>query len=273
MEKPLDKTTACLQAAWTYFKSHNPQLSLRATAKRLDLSPSYLSKILRGEKRLPEHLVSSLGQALQMDDAGIQKLQRAVLEDFETSKLVPQTGVSALNQTITDLDLETYHALGKSDFWLLDEWYNLPLLNLITTDDFVSDPAWIARRLGISELHVRQAIENFTRAGYLEVSEGRLQRTQTKLRFPTNKTHRAIRDHHRAMLTKASQKLSVEISEDEFSERLITGVSFAGSLRAIKEAQTILNQAMYKVAEIMSEEPCDEVFQVSVQLFKISQRD
>jgi hypothetical protein len=52
---------------------------------------------------------------------------------------------------------------------------------------------------------------------------------------------------------------------------LISSVCFAGSTEKLKEARLILEEAMYKAANLMADEPvCDEVYQLNVQIFPLT---
>ncbi|RYZ80924.1 MAG: DUF4423 domain-containing protein, partial [Proteobacteria bacterium] len=90
-------------------------------------------------------------------------------------------------------------------------------------------------------------------------------------RFPTDKSHAQIREYHRKMIKKATEVLSTKLQPEDFQNRLINCVSFAGSAEKIEEAKVILNHALYQVAELLSKGPADEVFQINLQFFKLTE--
>jgi uncharacterized protein (TIGR02147 family) len=260
-----NKVTAILNAAYLRLKKEKNSVSLRSLALRMGLTGSYLSKLMRGEKNLPLHLINELKNVLHLDAVEVSELQGAVLEQIAKNSSIPMSdSISA------SVDLQKYENLTKQDFFLLERWYYLPLLNLVTIVDFKNDLAWISGRLGISEASVDSALKALIKHGYLK-KEGRyLSRTAQKMRFPTDKSHQKIREYHQKAIEKASEVLERNTSHEDFDERLITGISFAGSSSKLKEAQVILTKAIYQVAELMSQEAPDEVFQLNLQLFKMT---
>jgi hypothetical protein len=74
------------------------------------------------------------------------------------------------------------------------------------------------------------------------------------------------------MIQKASLLMQLTPSEQDFSERLISGVAFAGNPSKLPEAKVIIEEAMYKAAELLASGNCTEIFQLNLQLFKLSKQ-
>ena len=49
-------------------------------------------------------------------------------------------------------------SFGRDDFWILEEWYYIPLLNLFTVSGFEPSLTTIARRLGLNIAQVADAL-------------------------------------------------------------------------------------------------------------------
>lgn len=258
-----------LTRALLRLKRDNPQTSLRSLALRMDVSPSYLSKVMRGLKPVSPALIPKLQKAFHLDLIETKSLQRLTLENIEEKSVTPSTGLKSL-EVKSASGPETYRGLTKKDFLLLEKWYYIPLLNLITVKGFKSSPAWVAQKLGISSSEADQALRNLIRTGYILNADGMLSLTSLKARFPTDKSHDSIRKYHQAMMKKASAELNDKTDEEAFANRLINSISFAGDIKKMKQAQEILNQALYEVAELMANESPDNVFQINLQFFKIT---
>lgn len=262
-----------LLAAAEAFKKQWPGMSLRAVAAKLEISPSYWSKILRGKKPLPQHLIEKVVRVLGMDAQATGQLQRAILYSIEADVLAPATGIT----TSRELDrspVESYKTLGREDFWLLDEWYYIPIFNLFTITGFDGTPETMAIRLGLRASQVEEAIRRFINYGFLQKKEdGHLERTELQLRFPTDRSFTHVRKYHQATLTKAREELAREGAPETFEKRLISAVCFAGSSEKIKEARLILEEAMYRVANLMADEDVrDDVYQLNLQLYPLSKK-
>ncbi|MGZ3713724.1 MAG: DUF4423 domain-containing protein, partial [Bdellovibrionota bacterium] len=133
----------------------------------------------------------------------------------------------------------------------------------------------IADRLGISPAQAEQAVLRLQESGFLRKGEGdRLERTDQKIRFPTDRSFREVRDYQLAMLSKAQEELRTHMGEKHFQQRLISSVCLAGSTKKLNEARLILEEAMYRAANLMADEPmADEVYQINFQLFPLTRSD
>ena len=260
---------ALLTGALLRLKKDNSLTSLRSLAQRMNVSPSYLSKIMRGLKPVSPALIPKLQKAFHLDLIETKALQRLTLENIEEKSLTPTTGLTSLESKASS-SLEQYNGLTKKDFLLLEKWFYIPLLNLITVKGFKNSPTWIAQKLGISSSDAELALKTLIRTGYILNTDGALSLTSLKARFPTDKSHDSIRKYHQAMMKKASAELSEKTSEEAFANRLINSISFAGDTKKMKQAQAILNQALYEVAELMANENPDNVFQINLQFFKVT---
>jgi uncharacterized protein (TIGR02147 family) len=270
VEIPNERLTGLLNGALARLKKQNPLVSLRSVAGRVEVSPSYLSKIMRGERELPNKLISPLAKALQLDHHEISELQRLILKNFESSELSGKTGIRTLEKS-SEFALTDYQDLGKTEFWMLEEWYHLPLLNLITTEGFNPSPEWMAGRLGITPVKAQQSLGRMIKEGYVGLAaDGSVTRTRLKVRFPTARSHAAIREFHQNMIRKADKILAQPATDKEFAERLISGVTFAGDPAQIPAAKLIMEEAMYRAAEVLAGGNCTEVFQLNLQMFKLT---
>lgn len=257
-----------LTKAFERQKKQNNLLSLRAKASQMDLSPSYLSKILRGQKNVPLRLVPILEKGLHLDIAEVNDLQALILQQLEDEKATSKTGVASSRANA--VSFHEYKDLTRYDFYLLEKWYHIPLLNLITLESFKEEPEWISARLGVSSDDIQKSLKELLRQGYLKRTAGRLEVSDHKARFPTDKSHETIRSHHKNMIKKAADVLDKETSLEDFENRLINGISFAGNSEKIKDAKVILNRALFEVAELLAQDSPNEVFQINLQFFKVT---
>ena len=257
-----------LIGALTRLRTKDRHVSQRSLAVQIEISHSYLSKIFRGERVVPLKLLPKLTKHLQLDHHETLEIQRQVL-------ILQNFSEKDLSETHTENRLvSNYQALGKVDLWLLQEWYHIPLLNLVTVDDFVDSAKWMAKRLGISIKQVNESIKRSEKYGYLQKNQSDvLERSELNLRIPTQRSHSQIRDFHADMIQKAHSEIKKIPNEKEFSKRLISGVSFAGDPSKVRDAKIILEQAAAKAAELMTGGQCTEVFQLNLQLFSVTPTD
>lgn len=258
-----------LRNAFNRLKLENRRVSLRSVAKRVGISSSYLSKLMTGQKSIPLKLVSTLSIGVHLDTMETECLQMKILEELESNKATNLTGLKVIHKN--SLKLEEYINYTKQDNILLEKWYYIPLLNLTTLKGFRTDIGWISKRLNLKRDEVVNAIKLLVDQGYLLYNDDQLIVNSKKARFQTTKSTFQIRQYHQIMMKKAISELDKKTSQSDFDNRLINSISFAGNSNKIKQAQLILNQALYEVAELMASSEPDHVFQINLQFFKTTE--
>lgn len=237
-------------------------MSLRAVARKLEVSPSYWSKVLRGEKPLTKNLFPKAVKTL-----GLDSQQVAVLQQMMLREIAPAKGIEI---PIEHAPSEAYVSLGESDFWLLEKWFYIPVLNSFTLSTSHKSSV-IAKRLGLPLTEVESTIELLRLRGFLHKQNGEWVRSERLARFPTQKSHASVRRYHQQMAQKAREELGRAGAEEGFSSRHISSICFAGSPEKIAEARQILEDALYRATNLMANDPRpSEIFQLNVQLFPLT---
>jgi transcriptional regulator with XRE-family HTH domain len=114
--EPTLQGSAILLAALQRLKASNARTSIRSLAQRTGITPSYLSKILRGLKPISTSLLLPLSQSFSLDPIESRQLQEAILRNIENTNLSPKTGVRILHEDSPD-PVSQYKTLSKSDFF------------------------------------------------------------------------------------------------------------------------------------------------------------
>lgn len=259
-----------LQESAALLKSQSAGMSLRAVAKRLGLSAGYWSKVLKGTKPLPLSLFPAVVKTLGLDVHAQAQLQRSLLSSIEADHLTSATGLRTENSR-PESPLVDFRNFGGEDLWLLEEWYYLPILNLFAVEGFAKTPEELKKRMGITAAQASRALHRMQESGLVRECAGAWERTETAARFPTSKSLAVVRKFHHEMLGKAREELSRPESPEVFAGRLISGISFSGSSEKVKEASLIIEEALYRAANLMADAPkADKVYQLNVQLFPIT---
>jgi uncharacterized protein (TIGR02147 family) len=254
--------------------SRNASFSLRAFARDLGVSHTYLSLVLNGKKSLSLKKVIQFSQLLQLDEreaslfmkAGTREARGRAAQKARTSSLRP--GKQARKQIEEE---EKYFEFEVDRFRLLCDWYHVPILELTYTKDFQSDPIWIARRLSISPEQARNAIDRLKRLGLLEECGGKLSKTQAKLSIAPKGFEKAVRDYHQQMLTKASEILESGDPED-FEARDITASCMAIDPAKLPEARKKIDAFRRSMLRYLANGESSEVYHLNVQLFPVTGR-
>lgn len=133
--------------------TRNPQYSLRAFAKYLQIEPATLSQLLRGTRKTTPASIRKLGMRLGLDEASIGSwISRETARVEDSSRL----------QRLEELTRETSAVVS--------EWHHYAILELTRLQDFVPDVRWISRVLGVSQDQVAVALQRLLRLGLLEMT-------------------------------------------------------------------------------------------------------
>jgi uncharacterized protein (TIGR02147 family) len=268
LDQPIDdKIKKILETAMQRQLGGQAGLSVRALAKHLEVSSSYLSKIFLGKRKMSAKIFERMIAVLRLDHHEVQTLQKLVVKRFE-EKISAATGVESVANENSASVVENFATLGRPDFWLLEKWYYLPILNLVTLSRFTVSAEAISERLPISPAVAKRALDELIEGGYLKINEEKLlERSAMKFRFPTDRSNASVRLYHQAMIEKSLAQLD---RPSDFESRAISGITLAGNPAKVAQAKLLIEEALYRAAELLTEGEATEVFQINLQLFKLS---
>lgn len=133
----------------------NPRYSLRAFAKTLELEPSRLSKMLRGERPIRGEVIEKLGLRLGLP-----------LKDIRGYQGLPTTTpVSEAAPATTP----AFRQLPFDAFEVIEDSRHDLLLELMKLKGFKTDLKWLSKKLGSPLPETRAIVERLERMGLLEV--------------------------------------------------------------------------------------------------------
>lgn len=227
----------------------NPAYSLRSFAKSLDLSPSFLSKILNGKRRITDEIFKKVSTHLNLEPEQMNSFKNFV------------------GATKGELD---FHGLQLEYFKLISDWFHYAILELTHVQDFKNDAEWIGARLGITANQAKGAIERLIHLELLEEINGQLRvtsggNTTTKNEF----TALAFKKMQDELLSKARQSLWNE----DISQRDHTSICMAIHTEDIPEVKKRLTQVRRDLCEYL-ERPRktkpDDVYNLSLSFFSLT---
>ena len=246
----------------------SPGFSMRSLARTLDVSPSFVSRILGGGRSIPYSMLSRLAEALDIDAEIFSKLKNLYLkEGGEISP--PKRENLKVKTSLADWELPE-----KAAFLALKQWFYLPLLEMTTLKGFDGSSALIVRRLGLAKETVEVALRELESVGLLKIEDGILRKVARKLRWSTVKFLPAVRAFHDQILAKAQNLLRHDTNPEEHTRRLITGHVIATTPEKIQKAKERLNDFLHELAEdLMDVEEPSEVYSLAAQLIPLTKKD
>lgn len=243
------KTQQALKHYFDRKKKSSPGFSMRSLARRLDISPSFLSRALNGKKAMPVELQEKLAAALDVEPELLNKNE-------------PEKMMEAREWTLAEKDATR----------ILRNWYYIPVLEFTTLENYDGSVSEIARRLGLSVQTTEITLRELTDLGLLKSVDGRLMKTDSLLKFTSSKSVLAFRKFHDEMLEKSQETLRKATADEDFQKRLITGITITASDEAIQAAKQKLAACLHEIASDLAASPGTDVYQLSAQLFPLSRR-
>lgn len=226
-------------------KAKNPSYSLRALARDLGVNVTSLSLVLAERRLLSKQTLTKIAAKLELSP-----VERQALE----------------NDTV---DCEEELLVKDDIFKMMSDWYYFAILSLAKTKKPKSEPAWIARRLGISEEQAESAVRRLERLGYIECRGERLVRTVVPLRTTHDVPSDSLRKYHKQNLKLAERS----IDEDPVNLRDISSTTMPIDLSKLPQAKAAIGKFRKKMAKLLtSGGDSTEVYTIAVQLYPVTRR-
>ena len=230
----------------------NPSYSLRSFAKSLDVSPSFLSKLLNGKRRITPSIFEKLTLNLGLSQCEVLKLT--------------STGETENNKQ-TQFCLNN---LALEQFKIISDWYHYALLELTKVEGFVSEPGWIANKLGISVNQTKAAIERLCKLELLMKVKGAYKLTsEGNTTLKNDFTEIAFKKMQEELLNKAIHSLW----GDPIEKRDQTSICMAINPEDIPEVKRRLTAFRRELCSYLEREQCSrpsQVYNLSLSFFALS---
>lgn len=245
-----------LRYFWTQKKKYQPSYSLRSLSRDLKLSQSYVSEIFSGKKIPSAEKIKKITKLLGMDAFARKSYEESFFKD-----LFPIEKESSQSKS------NKWKAATSGDGTILRQWFYVVVLDLIDCKDFINDPQWIAKRIGIKTPEAIEALNWLKTNKFIAKKGGELSRTEKKIRFHTTRSIAEVRLHHKQMMELAIVELTQKVDKESFDRRLITGITFSCNPHKLDSAKEKLLDAIYSVANELMDDDCSDVYQLNLQLF------
>lgn len=234
----------------------NSAYSLRAFARDLSLDSSELSSVLRGKRKLP----------IKKADAVCRKLRLSPLEKSEFVNSL-RFGSGSL-KAIAAIPTSHYKELlnDETHFRIISEWEYFCLLSLVKNKKFKSDPEWIASRLDVSLLRVKNILDHLLTAGLIEIKNGKYVLIEEDVKTTEDISSAALRRSHHEALEMGAKKLDeIPLHLRDFSSATIP-IKKAD----LPKAKELIREFRHKLDAFLSSDEADEVYQIAIQFYPLT---
>lgn len=225
----------------TRSKAINSAYSLRAFSKKIGIQASAISEILNGHRKISKKMGKRILDGLCVNP--------------DESKMI----LSDNTENATNLKL-TY-------FNVISDWYYFAVLSLAETDEFISDPKWISKRLNIKNREAKKAIETLTKLGMLKKDrDGNLKTIGVQYKTPTDVANISLKNHTIQTLELAKDSLF----SDPLEKRDFSTITMAIDPEKISEVKKMIKSFRKKISKKLECGKKKEVYKLSIQLFPLS---
>lgn len=245
----------------------NPQYSLRAFARDLNLSPSMLCDVLAEKHHLSRDRAFKVAQGLRLSAPETELF--CDLVDAKHARCINKKKEAEKRLNIRWKRAEFVH-IEENRFKMMAEWYHLAIFELLEFKDFRADPKWISKVLGIPVPTVNEALERLEFLGIIERRGGTLKSKSGFVETSSGAPSTAVRQYHDGILDKAKQAIFFQ----DMEERELSALTIAMSAKDVPKAKEMIRNFRREFAKQLSNSSDkDALYMFSMQLFRLDQKE
>lgn len=257
-------STLYLKECFLELNRRNPKFSLRAFAQKLGITPSGLSQIFSGKKRVSYERAHEFASRLHLSDADSEYFLLLVQADSTKKPALK----SQLLERIGDRFPERLpqHNLSLDQFKLISEWYGIALLEIVSTFGRRWDAGRIADYLGIHKTEAESMLARLERLELIEVTPKGYRRVAERLHVSSNVPSDTIRAFYKNTLPKVQESIETQTPD----EKIIGAEIFAFDPGQMDKAREITREYFQKMIQLASQgKNRTEVYQAFVNFYRM----
>lgn len=229
-------------------KQKNKKYSLRAFAKKIEVSHSVISEILNGKRRLTTKTFSRISNKLNLDPAIAKKYETHILKR---------------KRQYTQLETRA----GK----LMSEWYFNALLELLEIKNVPQDPKGIANQLDIEESKVVSALDLLQELGLIKKTNNRW---KVLIKNTTSWGNLNYVDIVNRVQMQNIEKGKKAIEEIDINDRSSLGLTVAMNPEDLPEVRKLIYDSVSRIGAFLERKGAvkKQVFHLNLMLFPVSKK-
>lgn len=232
-------------------KQERRQYSLRQFARKLGVPPGRLSEVLSKKRRLTPAMGEKWAERLEFSPKEKDIFLRSIFLGSYTPS--PST-------------LPEQTTLKEDVFHLISDWYHFAILSLVNTDNFDPSSIAISKRLGISIVETRNALQRLEKLKLLKKEKGTWVRTNERVTTSWDIPSAALRKSHKQELERAIEGLENIPTE----RRDVSAFTMAINPARIPEAKKKIRQFQAEMEEVLETGKRTEVYTLNIQLMPVT---
>ena len=235
----------------------NPSYSLRAFAKSLDVNIGTISAILNLKRPLSMKMAQKIISKINWNNTERNEFLESV-DTVQKKRILKKPLVSKNSFIANPVENDVFEVMG--------DWFYCAILELTYLDGFIASQRWISKKIGISELQAKLALDKLIKLGLLVEKNGKW--TKTNKNLETSKkalTTSALKRLQKQFLEKAIDAIDQQAYEKRYSR----GMTMAIDPEKLELARDLINDFSHSLCDILenNQSKNKEIYQLSINLF------
>lgn len=244
----------------------NKSYSLRAFARDLSLSPSYLSCIFSGSRQLSEEKGSDISEVLGLSIKEREYLLTLLRLDRTKSGVIKKELLTRLNEMRPSH--EKMHHFTVDQFVYISEWQHFAILSLFRMKSMTITPSAVSKQLGITVIEAEMSLNRLSRLKLISRnSDGSYKRLAARLYISSDRNHEALKKYHTQMLEKTIAALKYQSPD----ERITKTENIVVSEESLPAINAICNEAFQKIKALENKDSQGtHVYHAGIHIFRLT---
>lgn len=246
-------------------KSQNALYSLRSMSLQLGISPTTLSDVINGKKKLSEKTGLKVSKKLKLsakESKYFQTLIHFENTQDENLKSILESQIKVLNPILrkkTEVDDQVHIVLS--------EWHHIAIIELTNVFSKKLNAAIVSEQLNIELEQAQSALDLLENLSLIEKKAATYVKTKKQFTFSSEIANQALRHYHKTMLGKAQSAIMSQTNKEKF----IGSETFALALEDLSEAKDII-EICFQQLLMLAERPSKKthVYHTGIQLFQLN---
>jgi uncharacterized protein (TIGR02147 family) len=236
-------------------------------AQQIGLSPTTLSHVINGKKKLSEKKGLEVSKKLKLNSKEAKYFQTLVhYENTQDENL--RRILECQLKTLNPILLKSSH-VEDENYIVLSEWHHIAILELTYVNQKKLNAKIVSEQLNIELDQAESALNLLEKLGLLQPKNSSYEKTKKQFIFSSELSNLALRQYHKTMLGKAQWALIEQTNK----EKIIGSETFPLALEDLNQAREIIENCFQQLIQL-SESSVNRkhVYHAGIQMFQLSRR-
>jgi uncharacterized protein (TIGR02147 family) len=259
-----------ISKAFEHKKQSNSQYSMRALARDMGISVTYVSKVLSGKNVPSAKFLRRMNQLMDLSNSDLREIYLSICYESLPTVKCQEYFLHEINKDSDELNTINFEALENESIAILSKWYTMAILQLMALKDFQFDLEWIASRLNISVHNVAESIALLSHHNLVEEKNGQLIKSHKRVAFNTDSASKSFSSFQKQMFNKVIGEL--EKNQSAVDLRSIHSLTVATNSECFNTAKNSFQDSIIKFFELLQTDEPTDVYQLCLGVVPLTNK-